>query len=768
MPVFETPWSSVWVWLHVICDVIIASAYVWSLRVARPARDLRFDWWLVALPVSMIAAGILTCVSPALLGPSVVLQAIAAVAALLLARAPARAEQHKSLLSREALEARVRERTAELEAKNRVLEEMRAQHALDDRFRVLLEMAPDAIIVTGADARIGFVNVQAERMFGYLRSELIGQPLDLLIPQQFRGAHAEHLRRFFRSPTARPMGSGIALFGLRKDGTELPIEVSLSPLQTDDGMTVSAAVRDISERKRLEAASKLLADRLSSAVGSIQDAFALFDDRDRLVLCNGVYRQLIGDALPGSLEGRPFSEILDVWIDQLVFSGPAARAQFRAERLRQRGRLGTTSFDLKLKDGRSVRVIDRPTAEGGTVKTIWDLTDDVRLAEELRHARIAAEAASNAKTEFLSSMSHELRTPLNAVLGFAQLLQRDKKEPLSERHRERVGQIVRGGEHLLRLIDDILDLSRIEAGRVALTIEPLVVRDVLQQVANTLEPLAARRSLTLEVEPVPPDLPRIAADSTRFTQILMNYGSNATKYNKATGRVVFRVTQPRADRVRISVCDTGIGIPADQHDKLFQAFQRAGQEAGPVEGTGIGLFITKRLAELMRAEVGFSSSFGEGSEFWVDVPVYDERLTSQAALVNAAPPIHRALAVAGRRTILYVEDNPASVALMEDLVDGFEHVALVATPTAELGIELARAHRPDVIVMDINLPGLSGFDALRALRADPELPHTPVIALSAAASEHDRQRGLEAGFHAYLTKPLDVDAFVALVQPLLR
>jgi len=365
-------------------------------------------------------------------------------------------------------------------------------------------------------------------------------------------------------------------------------------------------------------------------------------------------------------------------------------------------------------------------------------------------------------------MSHELRTPLNAILGFSQLLQRDRRTPLSGRQQERVDHVLKGGEHLLRLIDEVLDLARIEAGRVAVSLEPVHVADVLAEVKATLDPMAARAEVAIAVEPAPDRLPEVIADRTRFKQILMNYGSNAIKYGRRGGTASLRASVV-GDAVRVVVADDGIGIPADRQDRLFQPFHRAGQETGPIEGTGIGLAISKRLAELMGGLVGFRSDDGRGSTFWIDLPAH--RPGEIAARPAAAAPAAVESSLAGpdgpRYLVVYVEDNPSNIAFMEDLMRDFDRVALVTAPTAEIGIELVRARRPHAVIMDINLPGMSGFEAIRRLQAWPETHDIPVIALSAAATPRDTARAKDAGFYRYLTKPVKVDVLTAALEELL-
>jgi PAS domain S-box-containing protein len=635
---------------------------------------------------------------------------------------------------------------------------------VDLPYRELVDAAPDGVIVCDHDGSIVLVNAEAERMFGYGREELIGRKVDVLVPDRARHLHGAYVAGYTRSPRLRPMGIGMELTGRRKDGSELPVEISLSPIQTERGLLVTAGIRDVTERRRLERDNRRANAYLVSAVDSVRDAFALFDENDRVLIVNSAGRKVFG-AAGNDVIGKRFSELLDDALRAGVFDFSNETREALYLRWLAYHRAPSGVLEVRTGTGRHLRVTDSKTAEHGTVSTIADVTDDMQRAEELSASREAAEAASAAKSEFLSSMSHELRTPLNAILGFAQLLERDRKQPLSARQLERLHHVLRGGEHLLRLIDDVLDLSRIEAGGMMISLESVRVHDVVAEVINTLEPMASRAGISM----LPPELveaPHVHADRTRLAQILMNLGSNAIKYGRQGGHVQISVSQPHPAVVRIAVIDDGIGIPADKRDKVFEPFQRAGQESGPIEGTGIGLTITRRLAELMKGKVGFTSEVDRGSRFWVDMPVHRRA----AAEPSRPPPMAATSPLASgkaRHKVVYIEDNPSNIAFMQDLVEDLPSVELITAPTAEIGIELVRSHQPRVVIMDINLPGMSGFDAAQRLREWPETREIPVIGLSAAALTRDTTRARDAGFHRYLTKPVKVGELTRVLEELL-
>ena len=376
---------------------------------------------------------------------------------------------------------------------------------------------------------------------------------------------------------------------------------------------------------------------------------------------------------------------------------------------------------------------------------------------ELSSARSVAEKASLAKSDFLASMSHELRTPLSAILGFAQLMEAGSPPP-SLSQKQSLNQILKAGWYLLELINEILDLTQIESGKLSLSLETISLTMVMHECLTMVEPQAQERGIGMTFPPI--EMPYfVLADRVRLKQALINLLSNAIKYNRKDGTVVMDCIESTPGRIRIFVKDTGAGLPPEKLAQLFQPFNRLGQESGSVKGTGIGLVACKRLVELMGGVIGVESIVGKGSVFWIELI---RGVTPQLATGNTVPAERAAQAhgSAPLRTLLYVEDNPASLMLVEKIIEGHPHLRLLSARDGNHGILLARTHLPEVILVDINLPGISGIQALKILRADPVTAHIPVLAISANAIPSDIKKGLEAGFFRYLTKPIKINEFM--------
>ena len=376
----------------------------------------------------------------------------------------------------------------------------------------------------------------------------------------------------------------------------------------------------------------------------------------------------------------------------------------------------------------------------------------------LKEAMSVAEKANLAKSDFLSSMSHELRTPLSAILGFAQLMESGTPQPTPAQKRS-IDQILQAGWYLLDLINEILDLALIESGKLSLSLEPIALADVMLECQTMIESQAQKRGIIVTFEHL--DFPYfVKADRTRLKQVLINLLSNAIKYNKVGGTVRVTYEQRTTGRVRISVRDTGDGLSGEKIAQLFQPFNRLGQETTTEHGTGIGLVMTKRLVELMGGVISIESVVGKGSIFSIEMNMTEERHKVVGTLDGHVVTAHANIpADADVRTVLYVEDNPANLMLVEDLIARRADIRLLSARDGMSGIEMARNALPDVILMDINLPGISGVRALRILADDPTTGHIPVVALSANAMPRDIAKGLEAGFFRYLTKPIKINEF---------
>jgi PAS domain S-box-containing protein len=376
----------------------------------------------------------------------------------------------------------------------------------------------------------------------------------------------------------------------------------------------------------------------------------------------------------------------------------------------------------------------------------------------LNKAMAVAEKANLAKSDFLSSMSHELRTPLSAILGFAQLMESGTPHPTISQKRS-IDQILQAGWYLLELINEILDLALIESGKMSLSLEPISLAEVMLECQEMIEPQAKKRGISVVFSRfVTPCF--VKADRTRMKQVFINLLSNAIKYNTLNGAVAVEYVTSTPGRIRVCVKDSGEGLSPDKLTQLFQPFNRLGQEANAEEGTGIGLVTTKRLIEMMGGVIGAESTVGKGSVFWIEIDLTAERHAIGGTTMPLARIDPLVQANAALRTLLYVEDNPANLMLVEDLIARRADLRLLSARDGNRGIEIARASRPDLILMDINLPGINGIRALKILAEDPITAHIPVIALSANAIPRDIEKGLEAGFFRYLTKPIRVDEFM--------
>ncbi len=392
-----------------------------------------------------------------------------------------------------------------------------------------------------------------------------------------------------------------------------------------------------------------------------------------------------------------------------------------------------------------------------------EMESALRTSEEL------AASANQAKSDFLAAMSHELRTPMNAILGFAQLLETEPDAPLDDNQKRFTRQILKAGAHLLGLIDQVLDLSRIEAGKLALSLEPVRVKVLIDETLPMVQHLIDQRqirSIHIDVDDV-----QVVADYGRLKQVILNLLSNAIKYNRLGGAITISAS-PAGKTARLALTDTGTGIPAKRLGQLFLPFSRLGIDSAHIEGTGIGLALSKHLVEAMGGSIGVSSTEGVGSTFWLDLPLAGERDIattpvggrgeSASGTTGTAAPATRP--PDGARTVLYIEDNPANVSLMEEVMRRFDQFRLITAHTAEIGLALAFQERPRLIIMDINLPGIDGYEALAQLRADVSTASIPVMALTANAMPNAIERGIAAGFHSYLTKPVQIDALIRAIR----
>ncbi len=637
----------------------------------------------------------------------------------------------------------------------------------EERLAVTLNSIGDAVIATDADGRVTRLNPLAERLTGWSFTEAAGRPVE----EVFRIVNQET-----REPSPVPVMAALAhgtIQGLAnhtvviaRNGGECAIADSCAPIHDRAGAVIGAVLvfRDVTSEYAVQQALADSAARIAAILNTVADGVITIDGASGTVVnTNAATERMFGYAaaeivgnnlqlLVPAFSGDDRSAFLNYCRQQEPTPELAAAPEIEGRR--KDGSL----FQLKIAASEM-----NLASKHYYIGVLRDNTVRQRIEAERNLALDIASAANRAKTDFLSAMSHELRTPLNAILGFAQLLE-SAAPPPSPSQKQGLDQILKAGWYLLELINEILDLSLIESGKATLSHEAVSLNEVLRECRAMIEPQARERGIELRVGNLHQTL-FVVADRTRVKQVLLNLLSNAVKYNRPHGTIGVECSILRPDRVRVSIRDSGHGLTPGQQNQLFTPFNRLGQESGMQQGTGIGLVVTKRLVELMGGTIGVESSVGVGSLFWFELKLTDAPTLAVTAdpghSVTPYPPLPDGMP---RRTLLYVEDNPANLALVAQLIERRADLALISAVDGALGIEAARQFHPALILMDINLPGINGFDAMQALRVDPLTRHIPIIALSANALPRDIERGLAAGFTSYLTKPIKVDQFMAALD----
>ena len=672
--------------------------------------------------------------------------------------------------------------TARKEAENALLKAGALQ-------RAIINSENFSTIATDAKGVVQIFNVGAERMLGYSAIDVLNRftPAEISDPQELV-TRAAALSAELGEPitpgfdalvfkATRGIEDIYELTYIRKDGSRFPAIVSVTALRDTQNEIIGYLLigTDNTARKEIEEDQQHLSQRLRdhqfytrSLFESNVDAIMTTDPSGIITDVNRQMEELT-DCTRYELIGSPFKKFFtDPDLAEAAIKLALTKKEITNYELvahARSGKLTAVSFN-------ATTFYDRDRKLQGVFAAARDITESKRLElalqeknQELESARLVADKANLAKSEFLSSMSHELRSPLNAILGFAQLMESDPV-PQSPTQKDWAAQILKAGWHLLQLINEILDLAKVESGQMTISQEPVSLAEVLLECRTMIEPQAQEHSIQLSF-PTFSSPVFVRADRTRLKQVLINLLSNAIKYNSEPGMIDVKCSEKSNGSVRTSIMDSGIGLSPEQLQELFVPFNRLGQDEGSEQGTGIGLVVAKRLVELMEGVIGVESSVGKGSVFWFELASIAE---PEIVGSNDAPEPVKPQSVREPQpyTLLYVEDNPPNMQLVEQIIARYPEIKMLSAEDAERGIEIARQSLPEVILMDINLPGISGIEAMQILREDPLTASIPIIAISADAMQLDIDHGMEAGFFRYLTKPIKVDELMAALNQALE
>lgn len=641
---------------------------------------------------------------------------------------------------------------------------MRAAHRPSpEHLDAFWEMSLDLLAIASLDGYFLHLNEAWEATLGWSRDELYSVPYrDFVHPDDLERTDGE---------AAEMAAQGRHSFSFenryRTRSGEYRHLLWNSRTVLSEGL-IYAVVRDVTAEGATRDEAERLAARFRSILEAAGEAIFGLDHEGAITFVNPAAAQML-DRAPDAIIGDDFHQLVHT-------SGAPSDAPSREEcpilatladgiPRRLDGELFRRRDGVPISVDYHAAPIRQNGALAGAVVTGTDISDRARTEEELREAKALADTASRAKSEFLSHMSHELRTPLNAILGFTQLLaMREFPESIRTEVNEELRQVRRAGQHLLDLINQMLDIARIEAGRLPLSLEPVEIDGVMDDAVELIRPLARDRNVTLETKVAPRAL-FVVADRQRLTQVLLNLLSNAVKYNRVGGSVTVdaRREADNASTVRIQVRDTGSGIPADRLHRLFIPFERLDDDWAATEGAGLGLPLSAGLAQLMSGSIDVESEVGKGSSFTVRLPSAEPAAVTDLEVAGSSS----GTAPEGAGKVLYIEDNLANLRLIEAVAARRAGIELVSAMQGRLGIELAREHRPDLILLDLHLPDVSGEEVVRELDGDPRTAACEVVIVSADATPGRIRRLLEAGATDYVTKPIDVDALIGLFDRVL-